>query len=130
MLRALVLDSASLEKLAILKKHAEDNVFSMDDVMDMVNDKKTRIGDMKGFQIDIPVGFRVCYSMEYCPHLCRHLSISVDAPNGLPNVVAVEEIMKHLGFTQPLSDCRLTLFEAKDNVPANIDVMEIVKMAF
>lgn len=48
----------------------------------------------------IPNGYRCAISFEQQPAgLCRHLSISVDAPGQMPNVPAVEMIAKAFGFT-------------------------------
>lgn len=129
-MRPLVIDSDSLERLAALKKYAEENVFSMDDLLDRFNEKAAPIGNEENFKCEIPVGFRVCFSMEEAPHLCRHLSVSVDAEDKFPHVIAVVEIMKHLGFSNDLKNCSIKVNDRTGDVPANIEVIEIVKKAF
>jgi hypothetical protein len=55
------------------------------------------------FTIDLPVGFTVTYTHEQQPPgLARHLSVSVEGGK-LPNIVAVDMILKEFGFRQTVA---------------------------
>lgn len=104
-LRPLIIDDEVRSQLASLVRHAEKNVFSMDDLLDIYNGRMTPAGDMEGFSRNLPFGYRVVYSIEEQPAgRIGHLSVSVDEDDKLPNVTVVKEIMKLVGFTRELED--------------------------
>jgi hypothetical protein len=97
----LVLDDKTKASIERLKKKAEENPFSMDDLLDIHNKEKKAAGD-DGFAIFIPVEYKVVYTIENQKHKIKHLSISVRPPK-MPNPLAVEEIMSLFGFRNKLN---------------------------
>lgn len=105
-MRALVIDENVREQIQQVKDYAEANPFSMDDLLDTKNGELAAAGDLDGKHVlEIPVGYRVVFSMEQQPAgLCRHMSVSVDFPGKLPSVPSVIMLMKEFGFDHPLDD--------------------------
>ena len=60
-------------------------------------------GDNEAHVIEIPMGYRVVYTIEQQPEpvgLVVHMSFSVDGPEGaMPNEIAVREIARSFGVT-------------------------------
>jgi hypothetical protein len=49
--------------------------------------------------VNIPIGFRASFSFEHqSGGLCRHLSVSVDTPGRVPNLLAMGMIAEAFGF--------------------------------
>lgn len=115
-MRPLVIDEEAKIKLQTLKEFAERNPLSVDDLLDIHNKSEPPVGDREGFSCEIPFGFRIVFSVEPQPKgPARHLSISVDAPNRMPNPVAVQLLMQELGFDKELEECYV-YFEDKNAV--------------
>lgn len=97
-MRPLVFNEESLRDLARLRAHAEANVLGLAELKRRIAEKDS-VGDKPEWTCLVPVGYRVCFSMEHQPiGLCRHLSVSVDKPGALPNPEAVNMIMAELGM--------------------------------
>ena len=78
-----------------------------------------------GFVTHIHDGYRVVYSLEEQPiGLCKHISISVEAPGKLPHELAVKEILKEFGMNPDFKSPKVVLW-VEDGCPASINVMEI-----
>lgn len=91
-------------KLESLKKNAEENPFSFDDLLDMKNGDVPLTGDRPEFVTNIPDGFRIVYSIEQNVGPegfinLRHLSISAPDDGRVPNPAATGLLMFELGFT-------------------------------
>ena len=125
-MRVLVIGAEQKQQLADLVKHAESNVFSMDDMFDVHNGDMKTPGDMDGFSCDIPVGYKVVFTIEKHPSMkVRHTSISVDTPGKLPLPQCVEMIIKELGFTKPMLECMVDIEKVSDTFSA-ISVREFI----
>lgn len=61
---ALFIDDDTRGKITAVIAHAEKNIFSMDDLLDLLNKQALPAGDRKGFSCIIPVGYRCVYSLE------------------------------------------------------------------
>ena len=58
----------------------------------------------------IPVGFRVCFTIEHHPPpagWCRHFSMSAARKDRLPHPIAAQSIMAHLGMAGAYEDCHV-----------------------
>lgn len=122
-MRILIINEAVKEALYTLKKHAEENPFNLDDMLDIMNKAEKPAGDREGFSCCIPVDFRVVFTIETHPQgLSRHLSVSVPTEGRSPHPEAVKLIMKELGFVCKLEDCTCYLEDEKV-----INVVELIK---
>lgn len=115
-MRPLVIGPEEKEKLQALKDNAEQNILSFDDLLDIKNKREPLVGDRPGFSCEIPVGFRVVFSLENHPmkdgsgfKTIRHMSMSVDAEGKLPNPIACKMIMEELGYKSELIDCIISI---------------------
>lgn len=105
-IRPLIIDDTTREKIAEIVEFAENNPFSLDDILDCQNGQMPPAGDMEGFSATIEVGYRIAYSIENQPAgKVRHLSVSVNEDGHLPSPAAVEQIMMLIGFDGALSHC-------------------------
>lgn len=113
-MRALIIDEKVKARIAEVMRHAEANIQSMDDLLDIHNKVKVPPGDVSNFVCNIPVGYRIVYTLEKRPDLndkvYRHISISVDRTGMLPSVVAAETIIKEFGFGE-LDSCSMFKLE-------------------
>lgn len=114
---------ASLNRLAA---YAETHPFTMDDLLDQFNHPELSPGIEPEFQIWIPDGFKVVYSFEYQQAgLMRHLSVSCDLKDRMPNVEATRAIMQILGFKTPLEKC-MVFQEKIEPGHIAINILELV----
>lgn len=111
-MRPLILGEEQKETLLKLKQNAESNPLSFDDLLDIYNGHQPMVGDREGFSCIIPVGYRVCLSIEDQPKKdgsgfmkTRHMSVSVATEGKLPNPEACKMIMSELGFKKELHEC-------------------------
>jgi len=128
-MRPLIIDSIAKEKIAKVIDHAKQNIFSVDDILDVMNKEKSKAGDSEGFTVVIPIGYTCVFSYENQPiGLARHLSISVDEPHKMPNVESVKEIMNQFGFESVLAQCIVGI-ENIDESHSAISIAELVKVS-
>lgn len=126
MSRALIIGAAQKDKIKNLVDYAEKNIFSMDDLLDTVNKEMESAGDMDGFSIDLPVGFKVVYSIEQQPAgKVRHLSVSVDTPGRCPSPESIQVIMDEIGFKNTLLKCKVGMEKIGENHEA-VNVLELI----
>jgi hypothetical protein len=120
-MRPLLIDDATRTKLEQVKAHAAANPFSIDDMRELMTGRQVPAGDREGFSFEIPVGFRVVYTVEDHPSgRFKHISISVDDPKVAPSPEAVKYIMKEMGFEFSLEQCKVYIEEP---IPA-VNVLE------
>ena len=103
-LRPFIIDDeirASFEKLST---YAEDNPFTMDDILDIMNGDGKTAGNIPEHILNLPFGYRVVYSIEEQLQKIKHLSISVDEVGALPNIEAIKQIMLLLDFKEELEN--------------------------
>lgn len=95
----LVLGQEEKQILEDLREYAESHPMSMDDMLDIINGDSGAAGDFEEFTRNIPVGYRVVFSVEQqVPGDIRHLSVSCDGV--APSPEAVELIQKEVGFEE------------------------------
>src|SRR5437762_4044175 len=122
--RPMIIDEDAKQKIKAVIVHAEANVFSMDDLLDIYNKQEKVAADQSGFVCEIPVGYRIVYSLEDQPAgIVRHLSVSVDEDKCLPNPPTVELLMKLFGFQSDLAFCHVKLEDISPSRQA-INVLE------
>ena len=86
-LRALVIDDEARAEIARVVKHAADNFITKEQLLERVNHPDQSIGDDLNHVCDIQDGFRCVLSIEQQPFgWCKHLSVSIDEVEKLPNV--------------------------------------------
>lgn len=95
--------SSAQPPLEEVRKYAEQNVFTAQDMDDRVSGKLDRCpGDDPGYAAYIPMGYRVVFTVEEHREYgwLYHISISTARTNRVPNPVAVIEVAKVLGVTK------------------------------
>lgn len=115
----LILES---DKIAKLVKFAEENDYSMNDMLDMKNGQKEIAGNIPGHVYETGP-YRIVYSVEnQVMGKTRHLSISKNS--NLPGVNDTIAIMKAIGFKNDLEDCLLDV-EKGEHI-SSINIWEII----
>jgi hypothetical protein len=99
MIIPLVIDNATRSKINKLRKHASENVTPLH-VMEALLGKPAPGGLNDEFTITIPTMFTATYTEEMQPGniQCKHLSVSVDIPDLIPNPAVVKLLMYEFGF--------------------------------
>lgn len=111
-MRPLLIDDKVKADLKELAEYAEKNVYSMDDLLDIMNGATDPPGLDKNFTRTIPYEYRVVFTIEdQVKGKFRHLSISVGDRTKLPNPHACEEIIKLLGFESEIYECLINVSE-------------------
>lgn len=106
MTRILVIDQPTRDRIAAIKAYALEHVYTrnrLEHIMAMGES----VGCSKEHCIEIPMGYRVVYSIEDQPEpigRCTHMSFSLDGPKGaMPALEAVALIMEEFGV-DPLTN--------------------------
>lgn len=103
----MIIGEAEIKELYRLKKYAEENILSFDDLLDIKNGDRPPPGRVKEFGTVIPFEYYVVFTIEEQPQAgvfkkFRHLSVSVGdivTKGVFPSPAAVKGIMGMLGFT-------------------------------
>jgi hypothetical protein len=105
-MRPLVIGPDQLARCAEIRRYAEANVYTMDEMKGvMILGAEVAPGTDERFRCVIPMGFRCVFTLEQQPEpvgLCTHLSVSLadGRPGGCPNPMAMTEIQKAFGLTE------------------------------
>lgn len=108
MSQVLVLAENHLHAIAALKVYAETHRIPLATLKQMADHSLPPVGDEARYVIDIPLSYKVVFSVEEQPvhGWCRHISVSHTSPldpqprPASPEVVAV--LMKEMGFITDL----------------------------
>lgn len=120
----LVLGPEEKESLKTLREYAETHPMTMDDLLDIINGDRGSAGDFPEFTRNIPVGYRVVFSVEQqVSGDIRHLSISYD--KDIPPLEAVELIMGEMGFEDLPDFTRVHIEDIGDGQVA-INVLQLI----
>lgn len=120
-LRPLIIDDNARKIIQQMINHAKANPYSLKHVKRLVEGSESPPGDLDGFSCNLPVGYRVVYSIEVQPiGICHHISISV--PMRMPNPEAVELILHEFGM--PPLKVRKTWVE--DGPRKSINVISLI----
>jgi hypothetical protein len=102
----LVIGPEEKEDIKQLITYAENNVIKLDRLKAMVAKQAPPVGDLPGYRMILPNGYRVVYSVEEQPSgLFRHISISLK--NGSPPPPAIDMIIAEFGFKTKLENGRV-----------------------
>lgn len=97
-MRPLVISPGAKEEITTVIEHARKNPFSTDDLKKIIAGGSAP-GDMEGFTVEIPFGFKVVYTVEQQNiGWCHHISISIDKPGYYPHEHAAWEIIGLFGI--------------------------------
>jgi len=117
-MRPLVIDKEAKANIAKVIQHAENNKYPRSFMIARMKSGEIP-GDLGPFTCHIQFGFRCVYTVEEQPFgWCHHLSVSIDAPGKVPNVQAIEFLMKEFGISRPLSEAKVVYFEDIGNIKA------------
>ena len=94
---ALILNFNDLNKL---KEYAESHRLSLDELYAIKRGDHPPAGDRKEHYVFCPVGYKIVFSIdESLSHRwVRHMSMSVNKINRIPNEISLREVCSHLGF--------------------------------
>jgi hypothetical protein len=115
-MRPLIFGPEERAKLAALRGHAESNPFSLERLKAIAAAGCATTDEDPGFSCEIPVGFRIAFTIEVHPGgTARHISISVATRGRLPSPAAIQMIGRELGMRMNLFDpSTMTYFEGPD----------------
>ncbi len=105
--RPLFIDDDVRENVNKVIAHAMEHVITIDNMLDIRNGAPPP-GDVNGYSIEIPIGFRCVFTIEDQPDgKMRHLSVSIPHRDLMPNPSAVELIMDLFGFVGGFEECHV-----------------------
>lgn len=126
-MRPFIIDWEITDKIKNLVAYAEKNPFTMGDLLDSINKQLAPAGDMEQYVLVLPFGYRIVYSIEkQVIGDVRHFSISVDADGKLPNVIAIKEVMRIIGFEKEFEECIVKVEQLNPKRQA-VNVWEVKK---
>lgn len=109
-----LLDHRIDEQLSTLKEFVENNHWTMDKILDQVSGVQEPPGDDPEYRRLLWDSVKVVFTIDERPDLgfnLRHVSISKpQQPDMFPHTSVVNEILKRLGFDNPIEQC-LAKFE-------------------
>jgi hypothetical protein len=104
-MRAMIITDEVQARIKEVMRYAEKHIFSMDDMLDIMNKQREPPGNDPNHVVHIPIGYKVVFTMDNQNiGICKHISISVDRPDKLPNPIVVENILQEFGIWTPLED--------------------------
>lgn len=124
---AFLMGQEQMDDLRSLKDHAEAHKIDVDELLDIYNRQAPPVGDREGFDILIPVGYRIVFCIEHQKKgWARHMSVSIEPtkPNKCAHPEVIKEIMTHLGFCGRLDGEVMVYFEQENTV---VNVIEYIK---
>lgn len=127
-MRAFLIGEEHKVALNALRQFAEANRIGVDELLDIYNRREPPVGDRKGFDCDIPVGYRVVFCIEHqTKGWARHMSVSIHpaVPNTSAHPYVVTELMQYLGYEGELNgDDVMIYFEDHNTI---VNVIEYIK---
>lgn len=107
---ALIITDETQKKIDALIRNAQLRPYTMDDLLDIKNGAMIPPGDEPDFRIEIPVGYRVVYTIEHqVDRKFIHMSISVAGKNKLPDPIVVGIILQLFHVENELPDCIISI---------------------
>ncbi|MCK9458486.1 MAG: hypothetical protein M0R80_02435 [Proteobacteria bacterium] len=97
---ALIIDESIEAKIKTLIEFAEAHPMPLEALVKILEGTMDAPGNV-GFDIEIPMGFRVVFTIEQQPFgWCKHMSISVESsnPEHMPNFAAVQMLLDNFGM--------------------------------
>ena len=106
----LIIGSDQEAAFRALKRYAAEHVVDMNKLMPALETEKGKrkhLEKMSQQTLEVPMGFRVTYSVErnHPAGTCRHLSMSAPAKDRVPSPEAVWMVAEYFGFKGGLAAC-------------------------
>jgi len=112
--RSLVLGKKEKRAIKRVLIYASEHTVSIRDVKRISEGVIPPVGIAPQYACEIPEGYRVVFCKEEQPAgWCNHLSVSIDDPEALPSVPAVEAIMHEFGMWGTSMDCLSIWIDSK-----------------
>lgn len=94
------------QKIRKVIDYANDNIYQLDDILDMMNNQMEYPGTNPEHQVLIPIGRFICYYLVDHPikGRCHYFQIKPDASGQFPDRKSLEYIVKEFGIEKPLLD--------------------------
>lgn len=113
---ALIIGEPQKAAIAALRQLASERPVDIIRLRDNIDDpafKAEHMDRMTEQTIELPVAFRVTYSLEtnQPAGTCRHMSMSVSKRGKLPSPEAVWMVAEEFGFVGALTDCAVWIEE-------------------
>lgn len=126
-MQTLIIMEDGTNDLIRIRSYAEKNPFSINDLLDIINNPSLSPGLNPLYQCHIPIGFKIVFSIEETAEwgYARRLSISLCKKGQIPNPEICLEIMKILGFKSSLSECLVSIEKLEPGYSA-IDIGELI----
>lgn len=122
-MRVLVLDDEAKTEIARVLEYAEAHRMTIQEMHARIAVPDVSVGDDPNHVCYIKDGFKCVLSIEQQPaplNWCKHLSVSVANIDRVPNIPAVELLMKEFGMNRPLKDCHVYM---EESVPKSVNVI-------
>ena len=105
-MRALVIDEAAKDRIAKVVKYAKTYPVTVESLQDRIAGKLPAVGDNPEHVVKLFFGITVVFSWQIQPDkfAYRHISVSVDNPDKMPNPVMFNELLGQFGFEGRLAD--------------------------
>lgn len=107
-----------------LRKYAEANPMSWDELLDIKNGVLPMAGD-RPLHVVVSSAHRIAYSIEHQNVRLRHLSIS-HRVDKFPSIHITTMVMGALGFKKPLLECSVTQEEGSNGIMA-MNIIEVIE---
>jgi hypothetical protein len=106
----LVIDESVREQIKACVELAEANPLDMPTLMERIKDpqkKAHHMAQMTRQTVKVPLAYMVTFSIEHGHPMgtCRHMSMSVQREDRLPNEFGIWMIAQEFGFWGSLKDC-------------------------
>lgn len=129
MMAIYILDNIVDEQLSTLKDFAENNIWTVDKILDQLNGNQKPPGDDPDYRRILWQSVKVVFTIDERPDIgknLRHASISqLEMPNMFPHKAVLNEITKKLGFGKPIEECHAQ-FETLEDGSTALNIIEII----
>lgn len=120
-MRALVIDGNTRQLAQRIQEHARTHKFTTRKLLEIIaSHPEQAAGNQPEFVLNIPMGYKVVYTIEKQPRFgwCHHISVSVDTDEKLPAFEAVDEIVNLFGLGTPFKKHAIAMW-LEDTGPAS-----------
>ena len=102
----LAFDENIRQQIRKVVDYANQNIYELDDILDMMNTQMSTPGEKPEHLILVPMGRWICYYLVNHPEYgrCHYFSFSPDASDRLPDKPMIEYVLKEFDVDTPLLD--------------------------
>lgn len=135
----IMVDDSVREEIAAVIKHAQENVVDLAGMRERGELEKGEpnpiAGDQKEHIVFVPPYYKTVYSHENHGDgdgekiglgICKHFSMSIEQPGGVPDPLAVDMMLQEFGFAHPLYECIIWAEKFGPGTQKAINVIEPV----